>query len=75
MLQYRVSITVSAYWIRAVKEILKPTVCRYTPFFLYLITGVLIQQMIHLEHASAATTQHSVSDLDLQIIMITRITL
>ena len=41
----------------------------------YLITGVLIQQMIHLEHASAATTQHLVSDLDLQIIMITRITL
>ena len=72
MLQYRVSITVSAYWIRA-KGILKPTVCRYKPFF-YLITGVLIQQMIHLEHASAATTQHSVSDLDLQIIMITRIT-
>ena len=72
MLQYRVSITVPAYWIRAL--ILKPTVCRYKPFF-YLITGVLIQQMIHLEHASAATTQHSVSDLDLQIIMITRITL
>ena len=34
MLQYRVSITVSAYWIRAVKGILKLTVCHYTPFFL-----------------------------------------
>ena len=72
MLQYRVSITVPAYWIRAV--ILKPKFCR-THHVLYLITDVLIQQMIHLEHASAATTQHLVSDRDLQIIMITRITL
>ena len=73
MLQYRVSITVPVYWIRAV-NIETNSLSRHT-IFLYLTTGVLIQQMTHLEHASAATTQHSVSDLELQIIMITRITL
>ena len=72
MLQYRVSITVSAYRIRE-RNIETNSLSLHT--FFYLITGVLIPQMIHLEHASAATTQHSVSDLDLQIIMITRITL
>ena len=46
------------------------------PIFLNnIIIGVLIQRMIHSERASAATTQLSILDLDLQIIMITRITL